>query len=152
MENRFKNFTISILKIHKLIQKIKLLEMDEYGLKAIHVMCLYLLDEHAGGLTAGDLIRYTLEDKAAISRGIKLLKERGYVEHDGTKNNSLIKLTPSGKEIADLVLERAESAVDFGGRNIDDETRETLYATLSEIANSLGEYYKQLLTEVKKAQ
>lgn len=140
---------MSILRIHKLIQRIKLLEMDEYGLKAIHVMCLYLLDEHEKGLTAGDLIRYTLEDKAAISRGVKLLKEKGYVEHDDRKNNSLIKLTPSGKKVADIVIKRAETAVEFGGRNLDDETRETLYAALSDIADSLGEYYGKL-SESKK--
>ena len=149
VENRFQNFTMSILRIHKLIQRIKLLEMDEYGLKAIHVMCLYLLNEHEGGLTAGDLIRYTLEDKAAISRGVKLLKEKGYVEQDEHKNNSLIKLTPSGKTIADLVIQKAERAVAFGGQNLEEETRETLYAALADIADNLGEYYKNL-AETKK--
>ena len=144
VENRFKNFTMSILRIHKLIQRIKLLEMDEYGLKAIHVMCLYLLDEHEEGLTAGDLIKYTLEDKAAISRGVKLLKEKGYVEHNDRKNNSLIKLTPSGKQVADAVTQSAKTAANYGGRNLDDETRETLYSALSDIADNLSEYYSKL--------
>ena len=135
---------MSILRIHKLIQRIKLLEMDEYGLKAIHVMCLYLLSEHEQGLTAGDLIKYTLEDKAAISRGVKLLKEKGYVEHDDHKNNSLIRLTQKGSEVANAVSQKESSAADFGGRNLDDETRETLYAALTDIADSLSEYYGKL--------
>ena len=41
MEKIFENFTVNILKLNKLVNKIKQFEMEEYGLKAIHVMCGY---------------------------------------------------------------------------------------------------------------
>ena len=40
MDDRFENFTVTVLKLGKLVQKIKLFEMESYGLKAIHVMCI----------------------------------------------------------------------------------------------------------------
>ena len=78
MQNRFENFTIGVLKLNKLVQRIKLLEMDDYGLKAIHVMCIYYAA--CRPVTAGELARLTLEDKAAISRALSLLKQNGYLQ------------------------------------------------------------------------
>ena len=52
MDKIFEHFTITILKLNKLVQKIKIYEMQEYGLKAIHVMCGYYLMENPDGLTA----------------------------------------------------------------------------------------------------
>ena len=43
MGDRFENFTLLIDKLGKIIQKIKNIEMKEYGLKAVHVMCIYQL-------------------------------------------------------------------------------------------------------------
>ena len=79
MDKIFEHFTITILKLNKLVQKIKLYEMQEYGLKAIHVMCGYYLMENPDGLTASELVKLTLEDKAAISRALKTLQEKGFV-------------------------------------------------------------------------
>ena len=39
MEKIFENFTINILKLNKLVNRIKQYEMKEFGLRAIHVMC-----------------------------------------------------------------------------------------------------------------
>ena len=76
MEKIFEHFTISILKLNKLVQKIKQYEMQEYDLKAIHVMCGYYLNEHPEGLTSSELVKLTLEDKAAISRELKYNQDR----------------------------------------------------------------------------
>ncbi|MGN1373278.1 MAG: hypothetical protein ACI4VK_04450 [Candidatus Coproplasma sp.] len=40
MEKIFEQFTITVLKLNKLVQKIKTCEMSDYGLKTIHVMCV----------------------------------------------------------------------------------------------------------------
>ena len=72
MNDRFQNFTFSIMKLNKLVNRIKLIEMKEFGLKGIHVLCIYDLFVQ-GAMTAGELSRVTLEDKAAISRALKLL-------------------------------------------------------------------------------
>ena len=114
MENRFENFTVAILKLNKLIQKIKLYEMRDYGLKAIHVMCVYYLRTR-GELTASELSKLTLEDKAAISRAISFLNEKGFVNYDSNKYNAPIKLTDEGIKVSEYINRRAESAVNAGG-------------------------------------
>jgi DNA-binding MarR family transcriptional regulator len=144
MEKRFENFTIAILKLNKLIQKIKLYEMKDYGLKAIHVMCIYYLDTNEGGLTASELTRLTLEDKAAISRALVLLSERGFIKYDGNKYNALVTITDDGKKIAAHIENRANAAVNAGGGNLTEEERGTFYRALYSIANNLEEYYNNL--------
>lgn len=64
MDGRFENFTVTILKLGKLVQKIKLFEMESYGLKAIHVMCIYFAG--LSPVTAVELCRLTSEDKAVL--------------------------------------------------------------------------------------
>ena len=50
MEKIFENFTTNVLRMNKYVNKIKTYEMKEYGLKAIHVMCIYYLSENPNGL------------------------------------------------------------------------------------------------------
>ena len=53
--------------------------MTEFGLKGTHVMCLFFLHHTPEGLTAAQLCQLCAEDKAAISRTIATLKEKGYI-------------------------------------------------------------------------
>jgi DNA-binding MarR family transcriptional regulator len=144
MEKRFENFTIAILKLNKLIQKIKLYEMKDYDLKAIHVMCIYYLETNEGGLTASELTRLTLEDKAAISRALVLLSERGFIKYDSNTYNALVTITAEGKKIAAHIEERANAAVNAGGSDLSDEERNNFYRALNSISNNLEEYYNKL--------
>ena len=147
MEKIFENFTITILKLNKLITKIKLYEMKEYDLKAIHVMCGYYLNENPEGLTEGELIKLTLEDKAAVSRAVKTLCERGFAVYNSKKYNSPIKLTDEGKKFAEFINNRSLEAVEKGGVDFTDEEREFFYQSLSIIANNLENYYDKLIKE-----
>ncbi|MCH5148129.1 MAG: winged helix-turn-helix transcriptional regulator [Clostridiales bacterium] len=143
MKKRFENFTITILKLNKLIQKIKLYEMSGYNLKAIHVMCLHCLSESPSGLTASELCKLTLEDKAAISRALDLLREKGYVEYT-TGYNSVIRLAEEGKKIAEFIAEKAAAAVAAGGKDLSEDEREAFYRALHSIAGNLEKYYVDL--------
>ena len=144
MENIFENFTITILKLNKLVQKIKNFEMQEYDLKTIHVMCVYYLDNHPNGLTASELTKLTLEDKAAISRALKLLQEKGYASYDPNKYNAEIRLTDAGKKLASEVCRKADEAVSAGSYNFTEEQRVSFYSELKTIAENLEEYYSNL--------
>ena len=145
MENLFENFTISILKLNKLVHKIKLYEMEEYGLKAIHVMCMYYLARNEAGLTAGDLVKSTLEDKAAISRALGLLTEKGLATYDSRKYNSAARLTARGKEVAADIERKADRAVSAGmDGSLDESARQALYASLAKISRNLEAYYTEL--------
>ena len=149
MENIFENFTITILKLNKLVQKIKNFEMQEYDLKTIHVMCVYYLNNNPDGLTASELTKLTLEDKAAISRALKVLKEKGYVVYDPNKYNADIRLTAEGNTLATLICKKADSAVSAGSYDFTEDERKCFYKQLKTIADNLEEYYKNLFGSKK---
>ena len=135
MDNIFENFTFTILKLNKLVQKIKHHEMEELGLKTIHAMCLYHLYTNPQGLTPGELVKLT---------AMKTLKERGYARYDGGAYNSSIVLTESGTALAETVLKRANIAVDAGSCDFSDEERTAFYKLLGAIADRLQDYYNSL--------
>jgi DNA-binding MarR family transcriptional regulator len=144
MEKRFENFTIGILTLNRLMQKIKLLAVKGFNLKAIHVMCVYFLNE-TPDLTASELVKLTREDKGAISRALVKLKDDGFITYNPNRYNSKIKLTDSGKMVAEHIVEASRLAVDAGGATLSDEDRATFYKALSEICDNLEKYYDGLI-------
>ena len=143
MENRFENFTYLILQSSRLIQKIKNNEMKEFGLKAVHVMCIFYLHENPAGLTHGELVKLTLEDKAAVSRAMMFLKERGIVSGGEKKQGNLFKLTKEGEGIAEHIDQAAEKAVAAGGQGLSETERVIFYQSLRSIIQNLTEYYQK---------
>lgn len=145
MIDGFEDFTITILKLNKLIQKIKLSEMEGYDLRAVHVMCIYYLYVTPDGMTSGELAKQTLEDKAAISRSLGTLRERGYVTYDSRKYNSKVQLTEEGEGVARYILERAERAVSATRCELKEQERVLFLQTLRTITEHLEAYYFELL-------
>ena len=151
MDTLFEEFTISILKLNKVVHRIKLYEMESFGLQAIHVMCIFYIAHSEDGVTAGDLARQALEDKAAVSRAISLLKSKGYVQSTEQKYNSKLRLTDEGRKVAEFIDGAAERAVNAGmADTLTDETRREFYTTLNHIYNNLKDYYDKLLEERKE--
>lgn len=149
MEKIFENFTISVMKLHRLVQKIKHFEMSGYGLKAIHVMCIYYLKERKGELTASDLVKLTYEDKAAVSRALKLLSEKGYIDYNPNKYNSIISLTEEGEKVALFIEDKSDKAVKAGSAQMTEGERNMFYASLGSIAENLQKYYEEI-TRIKE--
>ena len=145
MDDLYVNFTVAISKLNKLIQKIKSIEIGKYGLQAIHVSCIYYLSKNAEGLTAKEISALSLEDKAAISRALKTLQERGYVEYSPGGRNEKVKLTSSGREFSKIISKKTNSAVVAGSAHINTTQRKFLYDSLLEISNNLIYYYQNLL-------
>ncbi len=144
MEKIFETFTVTILKINKLVNKIKLFEMQEFDLKSVHVMCVYYLNESRGGLTASELMRLTLEDKAAISRALKTLSDKGYISYNANTYNAEITLTEEGVKIAEAINGKAARAVAAGSADFSEEERLFFYQSLKKIADNLENYYRKL--------
>ncbi|MDE7084993.1 MAG: MarR family winged helix-turn-helix transcriptional regulator [Clostridia bacterium] len=145
MEDLFVDFTSSILTLNKIIQKIKTFEIEKLGLKPVHVMCGYYLNKNPQGLTAKELVDLTLEDKAAISRALKIMQKNGYVQYDFNSRNALIKLTDKGKEIALYISEKADKAVMAGSVDFTKDERIFFYNSLGAIVVHLKNYYKELV-------
>lgn len=141
--DRFENFTVSVLKLNKLIHKIKLYEMEEYDLRAIHVMCVYYLNSNPN-LTATELAKLTLEDKAAISRALKTLAEKGYVNYAADGYNAQITLTDAGKAVSEKISDKAAKAVNAAGGSLSEKQREEFYDSLGAIVKDLETYYNKL--------
>lgn len=144
MEDLFINFTVSIAKLNKLVQKIKSFEISKYGLQPIHVTCVYYLNKHLSGITAKELCELTLEDKAAISRALKTLQQKGYVKYTSHGRNETVQLTKTGQAFAQKLGERINLAVKAGSVNITEDERAFFYNSLLEISNNLINYYQNL--------
>ena len=144
MEKIFENFTTNVLRMNKYVNKIKTYEMKEYGLKAIHVMCIYYLSENPNGLKAAELTKLTMEDKAAISRGLAQLRDSGYVAYDVDKYNAEIRLTEKGVELAREIAQKSQRAVDESVAPFTEEERIAFYRSMQVIADNLKVYYEKL--------
>lgn len=144
MRNRFETFSGSILEMSRYVQKIKDMEMKKFGLRANHTMCLYYLGRNEQGLTVTQLTEACKEDKAAISRCLAQLSEKGlvYCETPETKRvyRMPYRLTDDGKELAKRINERIEIVLRNGSCGLSDEQREMLYRSLEIITNNLSRY------------
>ena len=138
MIQRFDAFVSGITSCYKYIQRIKSLEMTEFGLKGTHVMCLYYLRQNPAGLPASQLCGLCAEDKAAISRTVSELRSRGYITSLSEKAyRAMLTLTSAGQEIARKFDNLIEGWVTAGGAGLTDEERSDFYKTLSAIAENL---------------
>lgn len=141
MVKRFESFVSGITACYKYIQRIKSIEMTEFGLKGTHVMCVFYLSRNPKGLTASQLCNICGEDKAAISRTLAELGEKEYINTDcdetKKKYRSVITLTEKGEELAKRVDDLIGQWVGLGGDGLTDDEREVFYRSLEKIANNL---------------
>ena len=138
MIQRFAAFVSGITACYKYIQRIKSMEMTEFGLKGTHVMCLYYLRRNPAGLTAAQLCGLCAADKAAISRTVSELRSRGYITTLSEKAyRAMLTLTAAGQELARKFDQLIEGWVTAGGDGLTDEERVDFYKSLSAIAENL---------------
>ena len=139
MIERFQSFVTGITICYKYIQRIKNAEMTEFGLKGTHVMCIFFLHHSPEGLTAAELCQLCAEDKAAISRTLAALLEKGYIQSEEKKYRAKITLTEKGLQLAKQVDKVIEQWVGFGGDGLEEAERENFYHTLELISDNLKE-------------
>jgi DNA-binding MarR family transcriptional regulator len=133
---RFESFVGGVTLLYRCIQKIKNMETAEMGLRGRHVMCIYNLGRNPEGLTSAQLAMLCGEDKAAVSRTLAELVERGLVEKpEGYR--APVTLTDAGREVAGRVETLAERAVEHGGAGLSDAERETFYRAMGVIGKNL---------------
>lgn len=139
MIERFQSFVSGITICYKYIQKIKSMEMTEFGLKGTHVMCIFYISHSKEELTAAQLCQLCAEDKAAISRTLVTLQEKGYVEAGEKKYRAHLKLTEKGKILASQIDGLIEQWVGFGGDGLTEDERNVFYTALDLISSNLRE-------------
>lgn len=145
MENRYEKFTSLIVGINRSIQKIKNQEMQEFGLKGNQVQCIYYLSQSLNGLTPFEVCQLCEEDKAAISRTIKNLEEKGLVFIDqtqGKKYRNLIKLTEQGLILGEQIQNIIKQKLEIASKGIQEIDRKKLYEMLEIINKNLEKLSK----------
>lgn len=143
MINRFQAFVSGITICYKYIQKIKTMEMTEFGLKGTHVMCVFYMKHSESEITAAQLCQLCAEDKAAISRTLVTLQEKGYVETGEKKYRAQLHLTEKGRLLANQIDELIMQWVDRGGDGLSEEERNSFYYALDLISSNLREKIKK---------
>ena len=78
----FEQFLYIISKIHRQIQKIERTEMVKHGYKGAFAQYLATLRRYEEGLTSSELCEICDKDKAAVSRIIAEMEEKGLVERE----------------------------------------------------------------------
>ena len=143
MTDRFDQFVSGISLCYKHIQRIKNLEMTEFGLKGTQVMCIFYLKRHPEGLTSAQLVNLCQEDKAAVSRTLSELSEGGYVESaEGAKRyRAPMRLSEKGLAVAAKVDELVADWVAVGGAGLTEAERIAFYHALEIISRNLRESY-----------
>ena len=138
MVTRYEQFSSAISAIYRNIQKIERDEMILYGAKGAFAQYLTALYRHPDGLTAAQLCELCDKDKAAVSRAVNEMAERGLIlREDGTAYRTRICLSPEGQQTAAHIFRRAQTAVEVGGKGLSDEHRAAFYAALNLIAANL---------------
>lgn len=145
MEERFKTFTVLIVKINRSIHRIKSQEMAKYSLKSPHVSCLYYLYQY-GSLTAKELCDICEEDKAAVSRSVEYLEENGYIICDSSaqkRYKAAFSLTDKGREVGEGIAKKIDAVLEVAGDGLSEADRLALYASLEKIDENLSKICKK---------
>ena len=153
MLDRFEHFSGYISAIYRSIQKLQREEMVKYGCKGAYAQYLMIMHRHTEGITASELGEICDRDKAAVSRIVAEMEQKGLVERR-THNNHLYRaslmLTEEGKKAAEFVSERAKIAVEQAGRGMDEPQRTAFYTALHLISSNLQTICKEGIPEQRQ--
>lgn len=148
MRDRFEIFSITVTRAYKYIQQIKKHESVTFGIKGIHVMCLFFLGKHPQGLTVTELSTLCYEDKAATSRSLDSLAEKGYITYEKSdakrRWRSKVTLTDEGSRVAGEVQGVIHDIVEKIGEGISEEQAVEFYRMFSTINRRLEKYCEEL--------
>lgn len=149
MLSRYEQFASAISGIHRCIQKIQREEMERNGYKGVFAQYLTVLCRCPDGLTCAQLSELCDRDKAAVSRTVAEMEEKSLVIRSGeSAYRARVMLTDEGRRAASYVFERAQTAVEAGGRGMTEEERQIFYSVLDLIARNLESVCQNGLPEI----
>lgn len=152
MIERFEQFSFAVSSIYRSIQKIEREEMESYGYRGAFAQYLVTLNRFPNGLTAAELCDTCDRDKAAVSRIVSEMEEKGLVYREmkaGTAYRAKLKLTEEGSKAARFVCTKASAAVEATGGELTDIERKNLYTALELIMKNLQIIAKDGIPQIK---
>ncbi len=139
-DQRVDDILTYIKMLSRFVYQLKENVIRKKGLKTIHVECLFYL-RYKGPLSATELISLTLEDKAAISKALKILKEKEYIVYDNKgKYKEKIALTVSGEVLTSDIQKEIAPALEKARIGISDEEAMNFIVTMKKICLNLKDY------------
>lgn len=139
-DDRFLRFSFAIDQIAKNLQKIKNEKLARFGLRSMHLMCLFQLDKNPDGLTGTELARRCQVDKAFVSRVTGDLCGAEYVSYSnrqGSHYNNKFVLTEAGRAVMAQVRIILEDAVEQVTAGISEEQLLQFYQILEQLDSGL---------------
>ena len=128
--------------------------MEKHGLRGAYAKYLVAMARYPEGLTSARLCEVCDKDKAATSRFVAEMEEKGLINRESgnfSMYRAKLTLTEKGKEIANFVLKKVYVAVELAGGGLDEENRRIFYATLGLIESNLKKYVRtEFLTDEKE--
>lgn len=148
MTDRFEGFVGIIYHLQKIIEKIKKGKMKEFGLSGNHVMCLFYLAQYPEGLTAARLCQLISVDKAATSRTLSELVEKGYVYYPNIEGQKRYRipaaLTEKGVEVTEKIDDIICKMVEEVRSGLSEEETRNMYHALNTISANLEKLVKNM--------
>lgn len=142
---RFERFVLAIERMSKNVKRIEDSELEKYGLRSSHLMCILQLAKH-GGLSTVALAKECEVDKAYISRITGELLEKNYISRDTSgeqKYKVKFTLTPEGKRLHREVLEIITRRLLSVNGDASGEELSLFYALLTKIDERISELSKK---------
>lgn len=140
MMDRFEQFTGLISAASRCVQKIERDEMEKLGFRGACAQYLPAIARFPEGVTAAQLCEICDKDKAAVSRVVAELLDKGLVLRQCVNNNpyrARLTLTEQGYKVAAFISRRAELAVEMAGTGLEEQDRQVFYAAFSRITANL---------------
>ena len=150
MLGRYEQFSFIVSVINRQIQKLEREEMVKHGHKGAFAQYLMIMRNHPEGVTSAELCELCEKDKAAVSRVVAEMIERGLVVRNTSKDSiyrAKLVLTEEGHRIAECIARRAIEVIAAVGNDLTDKERKQFYSTLDFIADKLQAISKEGISQ-----
>ncbi len=140
MLSRYEQFSFIVSGINRHIQKLEHDEMVKHGCKGAYAQYLVAMRHYPQGVTAAQLSEICDKDKAAVSRIVAEMIDKGLIVRKAaseTMYRAKLTLSAEGEKVAEYIVNRASAAIEAMGDELSDEQRITLYKTLDTISHKL---------------
>ena len=140
MIGRYQQFSYIVSVINRQIQKIERDVMVKQGYKGAFAQYLMAMRRNPEGVTSAQLSEMCDKDKAAVSRVITEMIEKGLVVRkcaNETMYRAKLTLTQKGAEIADYIANQGAAAVAAVNNELSKEELKMFYSNLDYIADKL---------------
>ena len=140
MTDRFQQFSAAMSSINQYVLKLQREEMEKYGYKGAFAQYLMAMRRNPDGVTSAQLSEMCDKDKAAVSRVITEMIEKGLVVRKSANEKlyrAKLSLTQKGTEIADYIANQGAAAVVAVNNAFSQEELKAFYSNLDYIAERL---------------